>query len=136
MSTHPRPSIGRTVVPPFLVDVVLIVVFAVSGRASHGEDPLLGLWTTAWPFLAALVAGWAVARAWREPISPWRSGIPVWIVTIAAGLLLRVVSGQGAAWPFVVVASIVLLAMLVGWRLIATWREYRVAARLTGSESR
>jgi hypothetical protein len=34
-------------------------------------------------------------------------------------MLLRAVSGQGTAVPFIVVATLNLLALLVGWRLVA-----------------
>ncbi|MFT4214807.1 MAG: DUF3054 domain-containing protein [Microbacterium sp.] len=135
MSAHPRPGIGRPAALSALIDIVLVAAFAASGRASHGDSPLLGLWTTAWPFLTGLGAGWAVARAWRAPIAPWRVGIPVWLVTVAGGMLLRRASSQGTAWPFVVVASVVLFVLLVGWRLIATGIERRRAASATRSET-
>ena len=37
-----------------LVDLVLVVVFAATGRASHSENILSGLVHTAWPFLVGL----------------------------------------------------------------------------------
>jgi hypothetical protein len=98
----------------------LIVVFAITGRASHDENPWVGLLTTAWPFLAALAIGWIVTVAWRAPIAPLRTGVGVWAVTLIGGMLLRAASGQGTALPFVVVAAAVLLLALVGWRLIAS----------------
>lgn len=46
--------------------------------------------------------------------------MPVWVVTVAAGgMLLRAMSGQGTALPYVVVATLALLATLVGWPLVA-----------------
>ena len=102
------------------LDVALVVVFALAGRASHGEHVLSGLATTAWPFLAALAVGWIVSLAWRRPAAPWRTGIPVWIATVAGGMLLRAVSGQGVQLAFVVVAAVVLAVFLIGWRLVAT----------------
>nr|WP_127795405.1 DUF3054 domain-containing protein [Agromyces sp. LHK192] len=103
----------------FALDVVLVVAFAASGRASHAEDVLAGLWQTAWPFLAGLVIGWVVTLAWRAPAAPVRTGLGVWVATLVVGMLLRAVSGQGTAAAFIVVATVVLLAALVGWRLIA-----------------
>lgn len=103
-------------------DAVLVLAFAAAGRASHDSGVLgeggLGLLTTAWPFATALVLGWLVSLAWRAPLSPLRTGVPVWVVTVAGGMLLRAVSGQGTALPFVVVATLTLLATLVGWRLV------------------
>ncbi|RZI93400.1 MAG: DUF3054 domain-containing protein [Microbacterium sp.] len=95
------------------------MVFAATGRASHDSDVWAGLFTTAWPFLAALVVGWLVTLAWRSPFAPLRTGLGIWAVTVVGGMLLRAASGQGTALPFIVVATLVLGALLVGWRAIA-----------------
>jgi len=119
---HPHADASRTarstVRIALLVDVVLVIAFAAVGRASHDSDVWSGLWLTAWPFLAALGAGWLVTRAWRAPTAPVRTGLGVWAVTVAGGMLLRAVSGQGTAVPFIIVATLTLLAALVGWRVI------------------
>ena len=125
---EPRePSAGRRrglIVTVFVIDVVLVIAFAALGRATHDGDVLgpggAGLATTAWPFLLALAVGWCVARAWRRPLAPLRSGLPIWIVTVVGGLLLRLVSGQGTAIAFVIVATLTLALLLVGWRAVAT----------------
>ncbi|MDT3315389.1 DUF3054 domain-containing protein [Microbacterium sp. KSW4-11] len=101
------------------LDVLLVTVFAAIGRASHSEAPFAGLATTAGPFVAALVAGWLVALAWRAPLAVVRTGIPVWAVTVVGGMILRALSGQGVQVAFVIVAASVLLLLLVGWRLVA-----------------
>lgn len=111
-------SSGRAVLVSALLDVVLIVVFAAIGRASHSEDIASGLVTTAWPFLIALAVGWIVALAWRAPAAPVRTGLPVWAVTVVGGMLLRAASGQGVQVAFVIVAAIVLLVFLVGRRAL------------------
>lgn len=41
----------------------------------------------------------------------------IWIVTLVLGMGLRV-AGQGTALPFLLVATLVLGAGLLGWRLI------------------
>ncbi|MGO1498073.1 MAG: DUF3054 domain-containing protein [Agrococcus casei] len=106
-----------------VLDAALVVVFAAIGRASHERgvfgDGGLGLATTAWPFLAALAVGWVICLGWRRPLSIVRTAMPVWVVTVAGGMLLRAVSDQGTALPFVIVATVTLLVLLVGWRLIA-----------------
>jgi len=107
--------------PALIVDAVLVLVFAVIGRASHGEDPL-GFLLTAWPFLVALVVGHALAALLGSgPRKPWSLlwGVIVWVVTVAGGMLLRVVAGDTAQVAFIVVATIVLGAFLVGWRALA-----------------
>ncbi|KOS55148.1 DUF3054 domain-containing protein [Rhodococcus rhodochrous] len=119
---------------PALIDVVLVIVFAALGRASHDEGGgLAGLANTAWPFLAGLTAGWiATAALYKEKFDPWLvvpTGVLAWLCTVVVGMLLRVVTGQGTAGSFIVVASIVLAVFLLGWRLLAgLWLHRRVDA--------
>ena len=113
----------RATVLALLLDIVLVIVFAAIGRATHDGDVLgpgaSGLATTAWPFLVGLLLGWGVSLGWRRPTAPLRTGLPVWAVTLVAGMLFRTLSGQGVAVAFVIVAGITLLLFLVGWRAIA-----------------
>ncbi|MBA9007506.1 MULTISPECIES: DUF3054 domain-containing protein [Thermomonospora] len=103
-----------------LLDVVGVVVFVAIGRASHDESgTLAGIASTAWPFLVGLAAGWAVVRAWRRPQALFPAGAGVWAVTVAGGMALRAVSGQGTALAFVIVATLFLALVLLGWRLVA-----------------
>jgi hypothetical protein len=109
----------RTILLALLLDIVLVVGFAALGRASHDSDVFGGLWLTAWPFLVGLGVGWLVMTAWRAPDAPVRTGLGVWAATVVGGMLLRAASGQGTALPFIIVATVTLLVLLVGWRLIA-----------------
>ena len=114
----------RTIaVPTFILalaaDAILVLVFVLIGRASHDENPVLGALTTYWPFLVALGAGWIASLGWRAPLSIVRTGLPVWAITVALGMVLRVVAGQGVQLSFVIVTSIVLAVFLLGWRAIA-----------------
>lgn len=115
--------------PAVIVDAVFVLVFAAIGRASHDENPL-GFLITAWPFLVALVVGHALAALVpARPRRPWSLGwgLIVWVVTVAGGMLLRLATGDTAETPFIVVATLVLAAMLLGWRLVALLaRRYRV----------
>ena len=113
----------------FVIDALLVLVFVLIGRATHAENPLLGALITYWPFLAALVAGWLAARAWRRPLSVVRTGLIVWPATVVIGLLLRVLSDQGVQWSFVIVTSVVLGVFLLGWRAVASLVRSRRAAR-------
>jgi hypothetical protein len=116
--TRQRPR-TRTIVLALIVDVVLVASFAALGRASHDSDVFGGLWLTAWPFLVGLGIGWLVTLAWRAPLAPVRTGLGVWAATVIGGMLLRAASGQGTALPFIIVATLTLLVLLVGWRLTA-----------------
>ena len=106
----------------FLADLVLVVVFTAIGRSTHHEDVFGAwgqeLWTTAWPFVVALIVGWAVLRAWKDPLAVVRTGLGLWLITVAGGLALRKLAGGGTALPFVLVATAVVLVFLVGWRLL------------------
>jgi hypothetical protein len=114
-----------------LFDVILVIVFVLIGRVSHGEDlGVIGDLTTVWPFLVGLVVGHIVMRAWRHPFRIAPTGVGIWIATVAVGILLRWVSAQGAELSFVIVATIVLGIFLLGWRgvaLLATRRRRRAA---------
>lgn len=118
----PRPA---TVLVAALVDLGCVVGFAAVGRASHDEDVLTGLLITAWPFVVALAAGWVVLLAWRRPTAPIRTGVGVWAVTVAGGMLLRGLTGGGTAVPFVLVTTGVLLVLLVGWRGVVRLVSHR-----------
>lgn len=114
--------------PALIVDAVLVLVFAAIGRASHQEDPG-GFLLTAWPFLIALVVGHALAAlVGSGPRKPWSLlwGLIVWVVTVAGGMLLRMVSGDTAEVPFIIVATIVLGVFLVGWRALAALMRRRM----------
>lgn len=81
--------------PAVIVDAVLVLIFAVIGRASHDESPA-GFLLTAWPFLVALLVGHALAALLPgRPRRPWSVlwGVVVWVVTVAGGMLLRVATG-------------------------------------------
>lgn len=102
-----------------VVDLVTVSLFAIVGRLSHSESlDLAGWWHTAWPFLTALVAGWAVLALLRRDPTGVLSGTGLWLGTVIGGMLLRRLSDQGTATPFIVVATLVLAACLVLPRLI------------------
>ncbi|TDD85033.1 DUF3054 domain-containing protein [Actinomadura rubrisoli] len=111
------------------LDVCGVLVFVAIGRASHEEaGSLTGFAGTAWPFLAGLGAGWLAVRAWRRPEGLVPAGIGIWVTAVAVGMVLRVVSGQGTAFAFVVVALLFLALMLLGWRTVAHFVGRRAAS--------
>ncbi|WP_245669582.1 DUF3054 domain-containing protein [Nocardia speluncae] len=110
---------------PIVVDVLLVVLFCVIGRRSHEEAILAGLLHTAWPFATGLAVGWVAAyllsrrRPETEPFNGMRlrpTGLVIWSSTLVVGMALRVVSGQGTAVSFIIVAASVLALFLLGWR--------------------
>ncbi|QBE47903.1 DUF3054 domain-containing protein [Leucobacter triazinivorans] len=101
-------------------DALLVTLFAGIGRSEHERAATLaGLLETAWPFLAGLAIAWCATFAWRRPLSVMRTGIPLWIGSVAIGMVLRALTGAGTALPFVIVATLTLGAFLLGWRALA-----------------
>lgn len=120
-----------------VLDVVLVVAFCAIGRRSHEEaSSLTGLANTAWPFLSGLAAGWLVVAArlrgqlggspGADPAAVLPSGVIIWAATLVIGMILRVVSGQGIAVSFVIVAGTVLAIFLLGPRALLTVRRRRL----------
>ena len=114
---------ASSLAPVALVDLVLVVVFAAIGRASHGEavGPV-GLAATAGPFAAGWLVGWVlvllVGAARARPYG-LLAGVLVWVPTVVVGMLLRVASGAGVQTSFVFVTTVVLAVLLLGWRGVA-----------------
>jgi Protein of unknown function (DUF3054) len=105
-----------------LADAAAVVAFAALGRRNHDEggDPVTGALTVAAPFLLALAVGWLVCQLWRRPTDiTW--AVPMWLVTVALGMLLRrTLWDRGTALPFVIVATLTLGVLLLGWRVIVS----------------
>jgi hypothetical protein len=111
-------------------DLCCVLVFVLIGRASHTKGETLGgIASTAWPFLAGLGIGWLATRAWRRPVSLAPAGVSAWLGTVAVGMVLRVVSGQGTAFAFVLVALAFLGLFLLGWRMAVRWVTAIATAR-------
>lgn len=108
-----------------VLDFCCVLVFVVIGRASHqvGES-LSGIAGTDWPFLAGAALGWLATRAWRGPLDFVPAGIGVWLGTVAIGMVLRVIAGQGTAFSFILVALAFLGLFVLGWRALARLTPY------------
>ena len=97
-------------VPGLALDTALIILFAAVGRNNHGEtSTVLGVASTAWPFLAGMAASWLVLllSVHRPPLRV-RDGVPVWLGTVAIGMVLRNLTNAGTAFSFIVVATVFL----------------------------
>lgn len=108
-------------------DVLAVVLFVLIGRNNHHEDGgLSDALSVMAPFLIALAVGWVATRAWLKPLEPVPTGIQLWLITAAGGLLVRrFVFDRSTAMAFVIVGSVFLLASLVGWRMVAEWLRSR-----------
>lgn len=124
--------VRRPVVPwgALGLDLVLVLVFALIGRASHAEGlGLAGLVVTAAPFLAGTVAGWALLLAWPAAPRPASlgGGALVWASTLVLGMALRALTGLGVQISFVLVAASFTALMLIGWRALGVYVVRRSA---------
>jgi len=110
----------RRVVVSTLLDVCCVLAFVAIGRHTHGDgDSLTGIWHTAWPFLAGLAIGLLAVRFWRQPTAIRPAGIGAWVGAAGAGMVIRVLAGQGTAIAFIVVTFAFLALFILGWRVIA-----------------
>ena len=118
------------------VDVLALVLFVVIGRASHHHgETVEGVASTAWPFAVGLGAGWALVTAAARfrgggAVSPpsLPGGGAVCVVTVAIGMTLRVVAGQGTAPAFIAVATGFLGAVMVAGRIVVDALARRLAS--------
>ncbi|MGX6509172.1 DUF3054 domain-containing protein [Rhodococcus sp. SJ-2] len=114
----------RKYAPALVLDVILVIVFATIGRSSHDEAlDLVGLAGTAWPFLGGLTIGWFLtAWLYRDKFDAYAAvptGLILWVSALVGGMLLRALTGQGTATAFIIVATLSLGLVLVGWRVVA-----------------
>ena len=116
------------------IDFASLVIFAGVGKASHSADGSLdiqGVFTTAFPFLAAWFATSPLTGVYRNTNSGDGDGdgggvleagklaAKGWIVAIPLGCVLRgVIKGYVPPLPFVIVTMIVTLVILGGTRMI------------------
>lgn len=117
------------------IDVFVVVLFVALGRRTHQEDSaFVGVMKTAAPFLIGLAVAWIVARAWKRPAAVI-TGLVIWPLTVLIGMIVRnLIFDRGTAASFVVVTTLFLGALLVGWRLVFRVLEIRSlrAAQLSG----
>jgi len=118
-----------TVVVAGVLDACCVLIFVVIGRHTHHDgDSLGGIWHTAWPFLAGLAVGLMATRFWRRPLAIVPTGVGAWAGAAGAGMLIRVLAGQGTETAFIVVASAFLALFLIGWRVVAMLRHFRFSS--------
>ena len=110
---------ARKVATAFGLDVLSVVLFVAVGRRNHNlGNTVAGVVEVALPFLIALIVAWTTGQAWRKPFV-LSTGVIVWLITVVLGLLLRnLVFDRGIALAFVIVATLTLGFLHVGWRAI------------------
>jgi len=115
-----------------IVDFAFVLLFIVIGRSTHHHGLSLGgVVSTTWPFAVGLAVGWLVLVVTRRSGVSLSSGAAVVAVTVAVGMILRVIAGQGTAAAFILVALAFLGLMLLGWRILYTVISSRVSRERT-----
>ena len=103
----------------------MVLLFAVAGRASHDEGlTLAGVARTLWPFLVGAAVGWGLVQLAHDEPRSLKAGVRVWLLTLAVGMVLRRLTDAGTAASFVVVATVVLGLLFLGWRFAARVRRW------------
>lgn len=109
----------RAAVISVILDVCAVLAFVAIGRhAHHAGDAIAGLAATAGPFLGGLAIGIAAVRAWRRPVALVPTGLGAWLGAAVAGMIIRVLAGQGTAASFWAVALAFLGLFILGWRIV------------------
>jgi Protein of unknown function (DUF3054) len=107
-------------------DLLVVAVFVSIGRSAHDHGlSATGFASTAWPFAVGVTVAWLALVALGRTGRSLADGATVLIVTVAVGMGLRVVTGQGVAAAFVAVALAFLGACMVGGRLVPRLRRAR-----------
>ncbi len=128
-STPATPEIWKSIYA-FVADAAFVFLFIFIGTRNHDTDTdTAGVFSTAAPFLIALIVGWGALRTWKAPHKV-ANGVGLWLITIVIGMLLRHFAfDKGTAGAFVVVATIFNAFTLVGWRFIAEQLSERKASQ-------
>ena len=103
----------------FAIDLICILIFVMIGRHTHKDgNSLGGIFTTMWPFTVGVLFGWLFV-GWRDRTSTTKSsGLLIVLFTVVIGMILRVISGQGTALAFIIVAFAFLAFLFIGWRML------------------
>jgi hypothetical protein len=119
----------RAAVLSVILDVCAVLAFVAIGRHTHHDaSSLTGLLATAGPFLGGLAIGLAAVRAWRRPMALVPAGLGAWLGAAGAGMVIRVLVGQGTAAAFIAVTLGFLGLFLLGWRVVARIVTTRLTA--------
>jgi uncharacterized membrane protein (UPF0136 family) len=108
-----------------VIDILIVVLFVGIGRSNHHHgESIAGIVSTTWPFAVGLAIGWLIVLFRHQDGISLGAGLEILLATVAAGMVLRVIAGQGTAFAFVVVALVFLGALMLGLRLVLS-RPFR-----------
>jgi hypothetical protein len=109
---------------------VVVLLFATVGRASHDEPvSLAGVWHVAWPFGLGAAAALGLAAYANDDPRTLKVGVRVWLAALVVGMVGRRLTDAGTAPALVVVATLVLGLLFLGWRVLAKLDRLRSLVR-------
>ena len=102
-------------------DIAFVALFAAVGRRNHAEGLSIGgVVETAWPFVVGTAVGWVISRGWHRPTAVVPTGVTIWVCAVVVGMLLRKATSEGTAASFIVVTTLTMGLLLLGWRAAVT----------------
>jgi hypothetical protein len=104
----------------FIYDLIALVAFIAIGHKFHGGSMNDLRKDTALPFVVGMLLGWVVGRVRNFRGSSVQFGLMVWGSTIFFGMGIRSMLGGDVPVAFIIVATVALGIMLLGWRLART----------------
>jgi hypothetical protein len=113
------------------IDLLAVLVFVAIGRSVHDHGiNAAGLASTEWPFAVGVSIGWLVVIAMGRVGTSLSDGVIVAVMTVAVGMILRAVAGQGVAFAFILVALGFLGAFMLGGRAVLGGLRHMRSKRL------
>ena len=121
-----RPFKRRALLGAFAIDGLIVIVFVAIGRGAHRHGVTTsGMASTLWPFGVGLAFGWLTVIKLHLRPRALPAAVVIVAATVAIGMVLRVISGQGTAFAFILVALGFLGAATLGWRLVYRAAKHR-----------
>ena len=112
-----------------VADVVAVLAFALLARMAHNSDELplsfTGWLDTTWPFLIGIALIWGLLAAGRIHPAPGSAWVIVGATWVVGMLFWALRHSEVPHWSFMIVAAVMLIVLLIGWRVIIS----RITAR-------
>jgi hypothetical protein len=106
-------------------DLLGALLFVIIGLHNHHHgETLVGILSTWWPFAVGVVVAWIVEFVAHRGGESLVDAGSIVVMTVAVGMVLRVLAGQGTAVAFIIVALAFLYLFFGGWRWVMhRWRR-------------
>lgn len=107
-----------------IADVVAVLIFALLARIAHNSDDLplsfAGWLDTTWPFLVGTALVWGLIAADRLHQAPGSAWVICALTWVTGMIFWGIRHGEFPHWSFMIVAGVMLVVLLIGWRAIVS----------------